>query len=117
MYGRLNPGVSLPAAVEETKTIAARLAKAYPDANEGLGGTTRSMQEAMVDDSRSALYLLLGAVGLVLLIACVNVANLLMARAAARESEFAVRQALGAGRGRIFRMRSKRERASCARRR
>ena len=103
VFGRLNPGVPLTAAMEETKAIALRLAKAHPDANEGLGGTTRPLREAMVGDSRSALYLLLGAVGLVLLIACVNVANLLMARAAARESEFAVRQALGAGQGRILR--------------
>ena len=103
VFGRLRPGVSLAAAREETKTIAARLEKAYPDQNEGLGGTALPLQEALVGSSRSALYLLLGAVGLVLLIACVNVANLLMARAAARESEFAVRQALGAGQGRIFR--------------
>jgi putative ABC transport system permease protein len=103
VFGRLNPAASLSAAMEETKAIAARLAKAYPDQDEGLGGTTLPLQEAMVGSSRSALYLLLGAVGLVLLIACVNVANLLMARAAARAPEFAVRQALGAGRGRIFR--------------
>lgn len=103
VFGRLRPGASLAAAREETKTIAARLEKAFPDQNAGLGGTTLPLQEAMVGGSRSALYLLLGAVGLVLVIACVNVANLLMARAAARESEFAVRQALGAGQGRIFR--------------
>ena len=103
VFGRLAQGVTLEAAAGETRTIADRLAKAYPDANEGLGGTTRSLQEAMVGDSRSALSMLLGAVGLVLLIACVNVANLLLARAAAREGEFAVRKALGAGAGRIFR--------------
>ncbi|MBX7185534.1 MAG: ABC transporter permease [Vicinamibacteria bacterium] len=103
VFGRLNPGVPLTAAVQETKTIADRLARAYPDANEGLGGAVLPLQEAMVGSSRSALYLLLGAVGLVLLIACVNVANLLMARAAAREGEFALRQALGAGRARILR--------------
>lgn len=61
VFGRLNPGVPLTAAMEETKAIALRLAKAHPDANEGLGGTTRPLREAMVGDSRSALYLLLGA--------------------------------------------------------
>ncbi len=103
VFGRLKAGAPVTAAAEESKLIAARLAQAYPDANEGLGGTVRPLQEAMVGNSRPALYLLLGAVGLVLLIACVNVANLLLARAAARAPEFAVRQALGAGRGRLLR--------------
>ena len=103
VFGRLHKDATLEAAAEEAKTIATRLATAYPNSNEGLSGTVRSLQDSLIGNSRPALYLLLGAVGLVLLIACVNVANLLLARAAARESEFAVRLALGAGRGRIFR--------------
>lgn len=103
VFGRLHNQAGVEAATEEARTIAARLAAAYPDSNEGLGGAVRSLQDSLVGSSRPALYLLLGAVVLVLLIACVNVANLLFARAAARESEFAVRLALGAGRGRLFR--------------
>src|SRR4029453_17232367 len=101
VVARLAPGASLAGAREEMATIAARLAKEYPNQNEGVGGTAIGLREALVGDTRKALLVLLGAVGLVLLVACVNVANLLLARISVREGELALRAALGAGRGRI----------------
>jgi putative ABC transport system permease protein len=101
--GRARPGTSADQVRAEVETIGRQLAKQYPDSNEGVDITAVPLHEAMVGDLRTAFRVLLGAVGFVLLIACVNVANLLLARAASREGEIAVRTALGAGRPRLVR--------------
>jgi predicted permease len=100
---RLAPGTTLERARAEARTIAARLAAQYPDKNTGYQMDVVGMQTYMVGDVRKPLLILMGAVLFVLLIACVNVANLLLVRASARESELAVRTALGAGRARVVR--------------
>jgi putative ABC transport system permease protein len=102
-WGRLKPGVSIEKALAEMKEIAARLSKQYPDSNAGVSVTVTPLLENQVGDYRASLGLLLGAVGLVLLIACANLANLLAARGAARAQEFAVRAAVGASRWQIIR--------------
>jgi putative ABC transport system permease protein len=100
--GRLKPGVEPRQALAELQAIAARLERAYPQDNAGWGATLVPFHELMVSEVRPFLVLLLGAVGLVLLIACANVGNLLFTRALGRRKEIAIRSALGAGRARVF---------------
>jgi predicted permease len=101
--GRLLPGVTLPQAKADLESIAQNLAAAYPEANKGVGVTLVSMKEDLVGKVEPFLLVLLGAVGFLLLIACANVANLLLARSMGRSSEFAIRSALGASQKRIVR--------------
>ena len=100
---RLTPAISLDLARQRATSLAERLEETYPDTNTGKGVAIFGLQEDLVGQAAQALWILLGAVGFVLVIACTNVANLLLARGAAREGEFAVRVALGAGRTPILR--------------
>ena len=99
--GRLKAGVGLDEAQAELDTIAGRLALVYPDSNEGWGVTVEPLQQSLVADSRAVLLILWVSVGFVLLIACANVANILLAQSAARRKEAAIQSALGASRARI----------------
>jgi predicted permease len=101
--GRLKPGVSLAQARADMDAIARNLAAAYPDADKGRGIALVPLKNDIVGDLRGLLLVLMGAVGFVLLIACANVANLLLARSTGRAREFAIRSALGASPARVIR--------------
>src|SRR2546423_4419231 len=103
VVGRLKPGVTFDQAKAELEVIAAQLAVQYPDPQKGWGIFMLPMQDYTVREVKPVLYTLLGAVACVLLIACANLANLLLARATARHREISIRAALGAGRGRLIR--------------
>lgn len=103
VLGRLKPGITLQQANADIATIAANLEKQYPGTNRHLSAEFRPQIEALVGDIKPVLLMVLGAVAFLLLIACANTANLLLARAAGRQREMAIRVSIGAGRSRILR--------------
>ncbi|MEP6472143.1 MAG: ABC transporter permease, partial [Gemmatimonadota bacterium] len=103
VIGRMKPEATLESTRADIAAVARRLQQDHPDADKGWEGTIDLLQDNIVGRIRPVLLLLLGAVGLVVLIGCVNVANLLLARAAGREGEIGIRTALGAGRGQLIR--------------
>jgi putative ABC transport system permease protein len=103
VLGRLKPGVSLASATSEMESIAAHLGELYPKSNSFVGVRLMSLHQFLMNDARPRQLLLMGAVGLVLLIVCVNIATLSLARSCARDREIAIRAALGAMRNRLVR--------------
>ena len=103
MYARLRPGVTLDRARSEMTSLGGRLEREYPQTNTGWSVNVVSLSDALVGDVKTALLILLGAASFVVLIACANVANLLLARASTRHREIAIRTAMGAHRGRVVR--------------